>query len=224
MEITGYKKFDKIKKIILKENIQNKKLEILDIGGVSRSFEILEKAFPNSVIHTLNSSGEDLEGCKNAIEGDAENLSKSLKDKKFNIIFLTDVIEHLTHPDKCLDGCHKHLKEDGILFLTTPNLACWYNRIFLLLGLALPNYHPSTEYRVGNPFIGRFPGGHKSVFTAKGLKELIRIHKFKILYFQGYEYKDLTVAAGRHGILREAVNKIMPTGLREGILIVSMKD
>jgi SAM-dependent methyltransferase len=223
MQVTGYKKFDKIRKIIYREDIQNRNFDILDLGGLCDTFKILEKIFPKSQIYTLNSSEEDMAGCKNKIIGDAENLAKSLKSKKFDIIFLTDVIEHLMFPDKCLNGCYEHLKKGGLLFLTTPNLACWYNRMFILMGFSPPNYHPSTEYRVGNPFIGRFPGGHKSVFTAKGLKELIRIHKFKILYFQGYEYKDLTVAAGRHGILREAVNKIMPTGLREGILIVAKR-
>jgi SAM-dependent methyltransferase len=223
MQVTGYKKFDKIRKIIYREDIQNRKFDILDLGGLCDTFKILEKIFPKSQIYTLNSSREDMAGCKNKITGDAENLAKSLKNKKFDIIFLTDVIEHLMFPDKCLNGCYKHLKRGGLLFLTTPNLACWYNRMFILMGLSLPNYHPSTEYRVGNPFIGKFPGSHKSVFTSKGLKELIKIHKFKILYSRGFVYRELSCAAGRHGNLREIVDKFMPAGSKEGILIVAKR-
>lgn len=221
--VTGYKKFLRIERIAAKERLHDKKLEILDLGGISQSFDILKHIFHKSKIYTLNLFKEDMKGCENPISGDAENLSKPLKNKEFDIIFATDILEHLMFPDKMLEGCYKHLKKGGLLFLTTPNLACWYNRIFLFFGFSTANYSPSTKYRVGNPFIGRFSGSHKSVFTFKGLKELIRIYKFKILYAEGFEYKELHTSSGRHGGLREAINKIMPNSMKEGILIVARK-
>lgn len=222
--VTGYKKFRKIERLARRYDLHDSKLEILDVGGISKSFEILKKIFPESKIYTFNSLRVDLEGCENPILGDAENLSKTLKNKKFDIILATDIIEHLSSPDNMLEGCYEHLKKGGILFLTTPNLASWYNRIFLLFGFSPANYNPSKKYRVGNPLIGKYPGSHKSVFTFHGLKELVRIYKFKILDSGGFEYRELHLSAGRHGALREAINKLLPKSLKEGILIVARKN
>lgn len=41
-------------------------------------------------------------------------------DKEFDIVLLTDVIEHLTDPAACLAEIVRVLKHDGVLILTTP--------------------------------------------------------------------------------------------------------
>ena len=222
--VTGYNKFEKIEALVEKYDLKWKRLHILDLGGILHSFEILKEIFPKSEIYTFNMLQEDLKGVKNPIVGDAHNLSKSLGKRKFDVIFATDIIEHLVSPDDMLDGCHKYLKGGGYLFVTTPNLACWYNRIFLLMGLSPANYHPSLRYRVGNPFIGKFEGEHKSVFTFRGLKELIELHNFKIIHISGFVYKEISRAAGRYGFVRRLIDRILPNGLREGILVVARKS
>lgn len=236
--VTGYKKFVLMEKIAAREGIRYKKIEILDLGGVTQSFKILKKIFPNAIIYTFNSFQDDMVGCENPIKGDAENLSETLKNKTFDAIFATDVMEHLTYPDSMLEGCHKHLREKGHLFITTPNMACWYNRLFLLFGLSPPNYHPSVKYRVGNPFVGKFIAQdntpiikkksliteHKSVFTYGGLKELIKIYNFKIVNMCGFDYSEHHNASGRHGVLRVVLNKILPNGMKEGILVEAIKS
>lgn len=41
---------------------------------------------------------------------------------KADIIFCTEVLEHLQHPTKCLEICNKLLKDDGSLIITLPVL------------------------------------------------------------------------------------------------------
>jgi len=41
--------------------------------------------------------------------------------ERFQAIVAGDVIEHLSNPGLFLDNCRRHLTEDGLLLLTTPN-------------------------------------------------------------------------------------------------------
>ena len=42
-------------------------------------------------------------------------------NKKFDVIFAGELIEHLSNPGLFLEKCRKHLKKNGLLILTTPN-------------------------------------------------------------------------------------------------------
>ena len=64
---------------------------------------------------------------KYAIESFNLNISNqnifdflNLNEKKFDVIFMFDVIEHLEFPEKALCQIKKALKPDGILYLVTP--------------------------------------------------------------------------------------------------------
>jgi 2-polyprenyl-3-methyl-5-hydroxy-6-metoxy-1,4-benzoquinol methylase len=50
----------------------------------------------------------------------ADAMSDSL-DRKFDVIVLGEIIEHVVDPGGLLINMRRHLKEDGILVLTTPN-------------------------------------------------------------------------------------------------------
>lgn len=51
-------------------------------------------------------------------EANAEDFSFPLK---FDVIFASEVIEHLSNPGLFLKQCRAHLKDSGSLILTTPN-------------------------------------------------------------------------------------------------------
>jgi len=66
---------------------------------------------------------------------------EELKEKKlpypdgyFDLIFCGDIIEHIFEPSFLLREVSRVLKESGSCIITTPNLASWYNRLFILLG------------------------------------------------------------------------------------------
>lgn len=48
-------------------------------------------------------------------------------DKEFDVIFSSELIEHLSNPGLFLEKCSKHLKKDGKLILTTPNAFSFFN-------------------------------------------------------------------------------------------------
>lgn len=113
------------------------------------------------------------------------------KDQTFNAIFNIQMIEHLINPDHFLEESNRVLKKNGVLIITTPNLASWFNRILLLLG-----YQPFfTEVSTKDKTVGlsftrkltphREPLGHLRVFTLKALKELVEMNGFKIVSIQG---------------------------------------
>ncbi len=47
---------------------------------------------------------------------------------------MEEVIEHLYNSDLVISEIYRILKRNGILILSTPNLASWINRLVLLLG------------------------------------------------------------------------------------------
>jgi SAM-dependent methyltransferase len=58
-----------------------------------------------------------------------QNAETFKLDKKFDVIFAGDVIEHLSNPGLFIDRCRKHLKKEGWLILTTPNVFCLNSKI-----------------------------------------------------------------------------------------------
>ena len=55
----------------------------------------------------------------NIISGDAVTISL---DKKFDVIVAGEFMEHISNHGLFLENMHRHLKDDGVLILTTPNL------------------------------------------------------------------------------------------------------
>lgn len=61
--------------------------------------------------------------------------------RKFNVIFFSEVIEHLPIPGHIvLDRLRKVLQPDGVIICTTPNLYRLRNVIFMALGLPIYDY------------------------------------------------------------------------------------
>lgn len=91
---------------------------------------------------------EKINGWQNALEhfevivGDIENpgtlkrISKIIDEKgrKFDVIILGDVLEHLVNPHKVLMSLRRYLAPWGKLLVSLPNVAYWRVRMDLLLG------------------------------------------------------------------------------------------
>lgn len=55
-----------------------------------------------------------------AAQGDAEKIP--FKDESFDLIFCIQVMEHIPYPEDMIAEVHRVLKNDGLLFLTAPNI------------------------------------------------------------------------------------------------------
>ena len=113
---------------------------------------------------------------------DIEQEDLPYEDGYFDAVFCGELIEHLKNPDHLLDEMKRVLAPHGCLILTTPNLASWFNRLALLIGLQPLNTDVSVMYSPGQPnflYPHLQPGaGHISNFTYRALKELLILHCF----------------------------------------------
>ncbi len=94
---------------------------VLDLGSVGCSFN--PKKLPFEVIqHSANLAiGVDLKHSGNPRIRQDNVETMNLK-KRFDVIIAGDIIEHLYNPGIFLQNMKRHLKKDGILFISTPNI------------------------------------------------------------------------------------------------------
>lgn len=102
------------------------------------------------------------------------------KDKYFDIIVSNQVLEHLSNVDIFFDELYRILKDDGIIIISTTNIASIHNLGMILLGMQPISFHVS-EIQVGNPLYGVETDGHIQIFTTSALKDLAKYHNFEVI-------------------------------------------
>jgi len=65
---------------------------------------------------------------------DLEQNLELPEERSFNYVVLADVIEHFRNRQQLLRNARRFLKEDGLLIISTPNIAIWFYRLSLLVG------------------------------------------------------------------------------------------
>ncbi len=135
----------KAKKFIL----DNKDKRLLDLGCGDKSFI---KSFRNLYAVGLDKKyGQDIEKKLN------------YKDNYFDYITMLAVIEHLDNPFNVIKECHRILKENGLLIITTP-----YKKTEIFIKL----YHYNNL-------------GHKQYFTKQDFKSL---KEFYFIHYSTFEF------------------------------------
>ena len=93
---------------------------------------------------------------KNIIKHDLEEVLP-FEDGRFDLIWCTDVVEHLSRPDFLISEIGRTLKKGGTSIITTPNSAFWFYHIVALWGW--------TPKKLQNP-------DHKQFFDLRDIKRL----------------------------------------------------
>lgn len=88
------------------------------------------------------------------------------EDKKYDIISMGDVIEHLDDPQKGLKKIHNLLEDNGVLWISTPNYKSAFNRL-----------HKTTTAMWNEPW-------HITYFDKNGLENLLKSSGFKLLDYR----------------------------------------
>jgi 2-polyprenyl-3-methyl-5-hydroxy-6-metoxy-1,4-benzoquinol methylase len=88
-------------------------------------------------------------------------LSQSLKNRKYDIVILTEVIEHIEHDSLAIKEIFKLLKSNGLLILSTPSINAPLNK----LGLT-----KEFDKRVG----------HLRRYSQLDLERLLKVNNFKV--------------------------------------------
>jgi len=102
----------------------------------------------------------------------------------FDIIILTDVIEHIPDKYSLFIELRRILKKGGIIFIGTPNVVKLKNRLKFLFGEYPYTSECQIIFKNKTPIL--FDGGHIQWFTFKILKELANQFHFKIIKQFGY--------------------------------------
>lgn len=116
----------------------------------------------------------------------------------FDAVFCGDVLEHVHDTESLLENISHVLKPGGYVILSIPNIASWYNRIFLLFGLMPTWVESSLRTYTGNPFVKK-GSGHIHAFTKRSLREILVLNGFRIEKFEG----SPVLADGSRGIWKE---------------------
>jgi 2-polyprenyl-3-methyl-5-hydroxy-6-metoxy-1,4-benzoquinol methylase len=160
--------------------------KLLDLGCSDGYFSLLLKeASGASEVFGIDIDGIAVKKASkrgvNAIQMDLDKADLPFRDKSFDGILASEVIEHLINVDHFLDEVRRVLKDDGLFVVTTPNLASWINRLSLLIGLQPLLTEVSLRYDLNNflrsPVISKKrPRGHLRAFTYGALKYLLEMH------------------------------------------------
>jgi 2-polyprenyl-3-methyl-5-hydroxy-6-metoxy-1,4-benzoquinol methylase len=65
---------------------------------------------------------------------DLEEPLELPEGREFDYVVIADVIEHLRNREQLLRSARRHLKPEGRLLISTPNIAIWFYRLSLLVG------------------------------------------------------------------------------------------
>jgi SAM-dependent methyltransferase len=113
-------------------------------------------------------------------EDSIENLDNELKEKKFDIIIMCAIIEHLDHPEKIINYLKKYLTNDGYFFLTAPSVYSKPVLEFMGFKLGIINSDLLSE--------------HKRYYNKKEYDELAKKTKLNLKKFYFFELKMNTAA------------------------------
>jgi len=126
-----------------------------------------------------------------AVKADLDRDGLPFPDEQFDAVLAGEVIEHVYDPDFFLSELRRILRVNGLLVLSTPNLAALHNRISLLLGFEPFCMNPSLRRPLGHILEMKghgdlVPSGdHIRTMTLRSLVRLLREHRFGIVSITG---------------------------------------
>ena len=165
-----YKKFNEIQrsyKVFLRSLVPDKKLKILDIGS-GTGLNAIELKKRGHQVTCIDFSKEAIKKLKQKkLDAILMNIEDGIKFKSnsFDLVFASEVIEHLENTHFFFQECYRILKKPGYLLLSTPNSSFWVYRIFSLFGKTLSEVQHDAHLRF---------------FSKRSLTEFIKQTNFKI--------------------------------------------
>jgi 2-polyprenyl-3-methyl-5-hydroxy-6-metoxy-1,4-benzoquinol methylase len=143
----------------------------------------------------------------NAVVCDLETEDFPFKEK-FDVILVAEMLEHVIDTDTFLKKISKSLKSDGILVLTTPNLASFGRRLLLLV-----NKNPHMEVS-----LEKYSAGHSRYFIKDTLEWLLEKNGFEVV-----EFRSDVINFNASGTLRSVLfAKLIPT-LGKSLIVKCIK-
>lgn len=133
-------------------------------------------------LKTKNLYGLDLDFDNTKLKNKENYFKVSAEDfslnRKFEIIFAGDLIEHLSNPGKFLISCRNHLSDNGRLVITTPNTFNLFNMAGKIM-----NFDPVVNH------------DHTCYYNSKTITQLLKkngwkVEKISYLYSLGVKHQE----------------------------------
>lgn len=142
----------------------NKELLEIGVGKGDLIAVALELGYNVEVVEIVEESAQEI---SNVLQIPIHNCDflKFETNKKYSVIIMGDVIEHVTDPRKALLKVHELLDDDGVLWLSTPNFESSFSR------LQQENYIMWCEPH------------HLTFFSKEGLELLLDECGFKVIEY-----------------------------------------
>jgi len=122
---------------------------VLDLG--SRDGTLASLLVDSNKVTCLDIDFEGLNLCREKTKAEVvwHDLNDPLpfRDAEFDVVLLSDVLEHVIMNDQLVQECYRVLRDGGIFLGSTPNAYFWSNRIKMLLGIDLIRYIDPTHVR-----------------------------------------------------------------------------
>jgi SAM-dependent methyltransferase len=123
------------------------------------------------------------------VRAGVDGASLPLASEAADVVIMSELIEHLVDTDLALEQAWRILKPGGSLLLSTPNLAAWYNRGLLAVGIQPVFSEVSLRGVYGRP--GSQVAGHLHMFTSRALTGLLAARGFSAIRVAGARYHDV---------------------------------
>ena len=123
------------------------------------------------------------------VQGGVDTAGLPLPDGCADVVIMSELIEHLVDTDSAADEVRRVLRPGGVLLLSTPNLAAWFNRGLVGLGVQPVFSEVSLRGIYGRP--GREVVGHLRLFTRRALVEFLAARGFRCERVLGAPYHDV---------------------------------
>jgi SAM-dependent methyltransferase len=123
------------------------------------------------------------------IQGGIDSAGLPFSDCCADVVVMSELIEHLVDTDAAVDEVRRVLRPGGILLLSTPNLAAWFNRGLVGLGIQPVFSEVSLRGVYGRP--GHEVAGHLRLFTRRALVEFLTDRGFRCERVRGAPYHDV---------------------------------
>lgn len=150
-------------------------LVVLDVGCGGGTLGKALKSDSQVTVFGVDVAPQAVEMAKNNLD-DAWVADIELSDpwptevvaRRYDLIIISEVLEHLFFPEQLLRAVRPLLVEDGVIIVTIPNVLFWKNRLRLMIG------HFTYEDS------GLMDRGHVHFFSWESLNDLLRQNDFYI--------------------------------------------
>jgi predicted SAM-dependent methyltransferase len=100
-----------------------KQAKIIDLGGSSYMWDLLEHDFEITIVNLPDGSKQDSQLSRyHYVEGDATDLRSIFADKSFDLVYSNSVIEHVGNQDKQIAFANEVYRLADAYWIQTPSL------------------------------------------------------------------------------------------------------